>query len=507
MVHGSRSSIAGRAALALGVVCLGLLGALAVLLTRGDSTALVLRLRNDDAVRAEVVRALLAEATGAWDAFPDADVGRVLQPDLSERAAGRLSIRSNSFGMRDRPFVVPKPAGVVRVILLGDSYVFGNGVAEEERCGRFLEEFLQQRRRAAPATVECLHAGITGWNLLASSQWLRRQLSALEPDLVIHVSVSNDLDDCAGVHGFGELARFSPRHRERADGLLGTREACMLHPRACSLLEAGLDLESRARYAEAAAAVTRLAAAVEGAGGRYLLLLHWPDELPVVARHLAARLAVLQVAWLPSDLHRNPRYRVSSVDAHWNAAGHRLVATLLYGLIQERDLLPDLALPAWEEAADAVRRLHDVGRLEAAGDPAAIGPLQDRTVTARIDFEALTADTAGQVHGGIDAGGRVAPYASLVLRNPAASRLYVRGSFLDRPEIDGGRITVLLDDLEVGTLAIASGEAVEARFAVPARLRDAEHVSVRFIAQDYAYVGRPIPSCVAFRLRAVALED
>src|SRR6188508_2423085 len=45
----------------------------------------------------------------------------------------------NSFGLRDREIGVEKPAGVRRVLVLGDSFVFGVGLRNEERFSDMLQ--------------------------------------------------------------------------------------------------------------------------------------------------------------------------------------------------------------------------------------------------------------------------------------------------------------------------------------------------------------------------------
>ncbi len=97
---------------------------------------------DDPRVRRQVISELVFEAKGIWDSHNDPDVGRVLQPML-DRQDGRVGrIASNRFGMREREYAVPKPPGLIRVVILGDSLVYGLGVREEDRVGVFLEEYL-----------------------------------------------------------------------------------------------------------------------------------------------------------------------------------------------------------------------------------------------------------------------------------------------------------------------------------------------------------------------------
>ena len=340
----------------LGGLCLALAAALACVLLRpeprSDSIAEALR---DPETRAEVVRELLQGAQAVWDSFPDPDVGRVLLPGLEGQRSGGVAVHSNRFGVREREYAVPKPAGTVRLVLLGDSFVFGNGVAAEDRCGAFLEASVRERLEAGAPTFECLHVGMTDWNVVAEAAFLRRQLSGLQPDLVVHVLFHNDLDDASGTRGMGTLAGFSPQRRERADSLLTRRTPFELgFSGGVSFLAAGLDHESRGRYAEARGAILELAAAVERSGGQYLALLHWPRFTGVAHRELLAPLREEQRAYLPRELFEDPAWTVSEGDRHWNRAAAEYLGQLLYGLVQRRGLLPGLSLAPWPEADRAV---------------------------------------------------------------------------------------------------------------------------------------------------------
>ena len=51
----------------------------------------------------------------------------------------------NSYGFRERQFAVPKPPGVFRVMVLGDSFTWGAGLAVEQRYTNVLERMLRDR--------------------------------------------------------------------------------------------------------------------------------------------------------------------------------------------------------------------------------------------------------------------------------------------------------------------------------------------------------------------------
>ena len=498
------------AAVSIGIGA-GLLLALIWVLSRSERTGSDAcgELAADADARAEAVRALVAEAGGVWDGHPDPEVVRVLQPGLEDRRAGGVRVTSNAHGMREREFEVPKPNGRTRIVLLGDSYVFGNGVEAEDRLGVHLESML--REEAPDADVEVLHAGITDWNLRSECAWLRRTLSDLRPDLVVHVLIWNDLDDTSGARGFGALAGWTSQD----DAGVGTLIACR-HPYSLgfggegqgrSLLHAGLDHESRERYARAGTEVARLAEAVERTGGRYLALLHWPGAMPIAHEALLEPLRPEQRAYLASRIFDDGRYRVSANDPHWNRDGHELVAELLHAVCVRRGLLPGLASSERTAARTVLARWYEGGRAEAEAPfetPADLLP-EGQVVRPYVDLANLDRTGAAQVHGGLWADGSVSPYASVCLANPGARTLVLTGSFLDRPELEGGATDVYVDERLVGTLEQQPGEPLKAELEVPAELSERPFVSVRLASDDWAQTDAGARRSVALQLDRIEL--
>jgi len=78
-----------------------------------------------------------------------------------------------------------------RVITLGDSFVYGQGVEEEEALPAALERALAVRGVAARVA----NHGVPGHSPARSVAFLEHRLLELEPDLVLLFVFSNDLDD------------------------------------------------------------------------------------------------------------------------------------------------------------------------------------------------------------------------------------------------------------------------------------------------------------------------
>jgi len=474
-----------------------------------DPTRLSELALESDEVREAAVRELVARSEGMWDAYPDPDVGRVLQREVEEREFRGVAVSSNAFGMREHAYELPKPEGVTRVCLLGDSFVFGYKVAAEERLGVVLEEALEERA-GVECEIECLHLGISSWNVQAECAYLRRQLHLLEPDLVVQVVVVNDLDDLQGVRGFGAMGGFSPQQRHRANGVFTMMSPASLWPRRVqNFLLDGLDHVSRDRYARAAQELRELARAVEETGARYLLLIAWDSFNPMARKYLAPDLPEEQVAFVSRTFTEDLRYRIGPSDRHWNPAGHERMARLLYGLIVERDLLPACAPGPWDAAATAVSEIHRPGQAEAGlVEPFERG-LRSRAsqqIQPFVDIPRLKQRNAKQVYGGVDSEGHVAPFAAMILSNPGAETLRILGRRTEASLRPDAVARVFVDELEVGRLALVGEERIDESFALPAELRERPFLSVRLEATDHALLDVARGTCSAFLLERAELR-
>ncbi|MDF1798289.1 MAG: hypothetical protein P1V81_03865 [Planctomycetota bacterium] len=122
-----------------------------------------------------------------YEALPggeESGPGYRLQPLLF--LPGPLGGRINSLGLRGPEFG-PKGDGQ-RVLVLGDSFVYGAGVAEHEA--------LPARLAAATPKLEFLNAGTPGYGTARELAWLETFGPELEPDrLLLCVFVGNDLTD------------------------------------------------------------------------------------------------------------------------------------------------------------------------------------------------------------------------------------------------------------------------------------------------------------------------
>ena len=123
---------------------------------------------------------------------------RELKPHATAQVACRdsrsqVDVRTNSHGLRGPEIVVPKPADIYRIVLLGDETILAPETPEAEHCTRLLAGLLQQRTRVR---VEVINAGLPGGCPLTEYLLFKQRLLALQPDLVLlHFDWSDVSDD------------------------------------------------------------------------------------------------------------------------------------------------------------------------------------------------------------------------------------------------------------------------------------------------------------------------
>ena len=463
---------------------------------------------KDPALRDEIVRQLSSASLGIFDSHNDPAVGRVLQPNLKGTMAMGAVTNTNSFGLRERHFKVPKPEGTLRVVLLGDSFIHGFGVEAQDRVGAYLERYLRQHATGWKGEIECLHVAVGGWNVAAECAFLRRTLTQIAPDLVIHVLISNDLDDHAGARGFGTLASYAPLQREHTDALVyHSFPVQFTSPFNTNYLLQGADWESRQRYKGLADEIGKLVPLIRQSGARYLAVSHWANLSPRLWRYLSDVIDQKDFIVLPPHLAKDPELILAETDTHWSEKGHELVAKLLFSEIRQKDLLPELALSPWPETEEFARaELTQAWQDTMVDLPGWFWKVPYQAVSS-LEPARFTELEWRQVYTGLDDQGQVSPFASFCLaRKNDEMSLRLRGRALARAELAGARIRVSVENTSVGEHELVPGEAFDVSFPLPVELRKRQAVNVRLETSDYGYTGPYLQHCISFLLDQLALE-
>ena len=123
----------------------------------------------------------------------DKELGWVKTPNsTAHRKTGEYDVTFtiNSLGLRDDEMSSPKkPAGVYRVLVLGDSFVQGYTVERENLFVDILERWWQAEGRK----VDVINAGTEGYSTDQEVLWFQLHGRDFQPDLVVLCPYENDL--------------------------------------------------------------------------------------------------------------------------------------------------------------------------------------------------------------------------------------------------------------------------------------------------------------------------
>lgn len=113
-----------------------------------------------------------------------------LNPGVDMKFGGR-NLKTNSAGMREsREYGFAKPPGVVRIIGVGDSGMFGWAIHQGNTFMDILEDSLQER----PGSYEVLNMAVPGYSTFQEVETVAAKGLAYDPDIVIVHWCVNDFD-------------------------------------------------------------------------------------------------------------------------------------------------------------------------------------------------------------------------------------------------------------------------------------------------------------------------
>ena len=125
------------------------------------------------------------------------------EQDLVERSIRQLPyhVVIDSLGYRGVEFTRQKPPGETRMLMIGDSFTFGEFVSE----GQTLPAILEARLRKQCPSLRVINAGLPGSTITDQHEMLRRSMT-LRPDAVVLVMTTNDIPDLMGETMWPRLA-------------------------------------------------------------------------------------------------------------------------------------------------------------------------------------------------------------------------------------------------------------------------------------------------------------
>jgi lysophospholipase L1-like esterase len=288
---------------------------------------------------------------------------------------GRVESTHNSKGLRDEEYPYQKPEGTYRILVLGDSYTYGGSVQQYEAFPEILESLFKRH-----GSFEVINAGVIGYGITQETLYYETEGYKYEPDLVMLVFFHNDLEDLVKdkpkpkfelVNGQLELHNVPcppPSQQETHDTeekwLPAVREGLMEQlqfPETRALIQGALKAKAprclgpftpppywEYAWQTVEAILRRLKENVEEHESRLVVVTIPPDKEWIgcwsspdaeAMNSICTDEGIAHIDLLP---HFNPEGTQPYFrrDLHWNAAGHRLVAHILYEQLMAVDFDP-----------------------------------------------------------------------------------------------------------------------------------------------------------------------
>jgi hypothetical protein len=114
------------------------------------------------------------------------------------------SIKINSQGIReDEDVILPKPGGVYRILMVGDSFIFGGDKPDmPDQLEKTLNEFLGTKK----LKFDVLNCGVPSYSPMLHLARLKHQYLSFDPDAIIYFPDLTDVYD--DTHRYKWLAKF-----------------------------------------------------------------------------------------------------------------------------------------------------------------------------------------------------------------------------------------------------------------------------------------------------------
>ncbi len=119
----------------------------------------------------------------------------------------KLPVRINRYSQRGADYPLEKARSELRLIVLGDSLTFGQGVRDHETIPAYLAERYRPGYSemhggpAAARTPHVINAGVNGWSSWHYMRWTQSRIERFRPDLlVVGLFLGNDSDPVTAGH-------------------------------------------------------------------------------------------------------------------------------------------------------------------------------------------------------------------------------------------------------------------------------------------------------------------
>lgn len=263
-----------------------------------------------------------------------------LRPNINVNFFG--TVRINGQGWRaDRDFTMTKKTNTVRIVGLGDSYMFGQGCNQNENALSFLREMLNSR--FPQKQWEVINTAVPGYNTVMEVETLKRKLLGYMPDIVIIEYVANDMDlpnfiydtfnfwDMSRLYSFEIAARrlrLSARNFELYDAPHSTRYRFEFRPQ-----RVPLQYKNIVGWNAFVGAMRELRAIQEQNNFLVICLITWRDEDVFELSKQLGFFTLNNSAYDPRDKS------IVLKDLHPSVLGHQKTAAVVFDFMMRNGLI------------------------------------------------------------------------------------------------------------------------------------------------------------------------
>ena len=254
----------------------------------------------------------------------------------------------NNRGLRDREIEAVKPPGTTRILMLGDSIVFGWGVRQDETLPVFLERELKS---AGQQKVEVINTGVGNYNTAMEVAYFLEHGVSYTPDVVILNYFINDAEPTPTYSDVPWLERHLYSYAVLGGAWDGFKRRIFGEEQDWRSYYAGLYADGAPGWAKAQASIAKLATYCREHGIRLIVSnipeLHelktypFPDVQAKV-QAVAAANGVEYVDLLPAVQAEAPESLwVTVPDPHPNKLAQELMAQRLAGYLADHPTAPE----------------------------------------------------------------------------------------------------------------------------------------------------------------------
>jgi hypothetical protein len=118
-----------------------------------------------------------------------------------------ITYKTNSLGLRDH-HALEKGPNVIRVLTLGDSFLFGDGLAEKDLVTTNLEKVLKKNS----PKIEFINGAVGGWDTTAEYENLLTLAPIYKPDIVMVFFFTNDVIDESAINWRWRIKEYLRSH-------------------------------------------------------------------------------------------------------------------------------------------------------------------------------------------------------------------------------------------------------------------------------------------------------